>query len=215
MLVSLKNVSVEYEKPVKCFALNEISLEISKGEMVAIMGPSGSGKSTIINVIAGLTHITSGEFYFNGKMVKQNARQLNKHRLENIGLVVQNFSLLNDRTVYDNIRLGERGKSQFDKIKRIANEFGIDNKLKMYPYQLSGGECQRVAIARAIIKKPSLLLADEPTGALDSLTSDKIMDLFKMLNDNGSTVAIVTHDINVAKRCSRIIEVSDGKVVDL
>lgn len=213
MLISLKNISVEYKKPVKSVALNKLSLNITKGEMVAIMGASGCGKSTLINVIAGLTPFTNGEFYYNSKLLNQGVKQLNKHRLENIGLVVQNFALLNDRNVFDNIKLGARKKTSQAQIEKIATKVGIGNKLKMYPYQLSGGECQRVAIARAIIKAPPLLLADEPTGALDRNTSDKIMNLFEELNSNGQTILIVTHDYHIAERCNHIIELEDGKIL--
>ncbi len=214
MQICLKNISKQYERPIKCRALCDINLEIDKGELIAITGKSGCGKSTLLNILAGLTMKSSGEYFFNNILLNDNRKHMAQFRQKNIGIVVQNFALLNDRTVFDNIRLGlVKNKMDKNKFYSIAEDLGIEKKLNYFPFQLSGGECQRVAIARAIIKKPSIILADEPTGALDSQTSSEIMKLFKDINKEGKTIIIVTHDLEIAKQCDRIIEISDGKII--
>lgn len=213
MFIELRDISVHYKRPVNCYALNKLSLQVEKGEMIAIMGPSGCGKTTLINVLAGLTTITSGEYYYQNQLLSKDTSQLTKHRFENIGIVLQNFALLNDRNALDNIRIGCKNKQDLRHVDKITSEIGIKHRLKSYPYQLSGGECQKVAIARALISEPSIILADEPTGALDGNSSNEIMDLFEQIHVKNRTIIIVTHDKTVAERCTRIIQMKDGTIM--
>ncbi|MBR7008074.1 MAG: ABC transporter ATP-binding protein [Ruminococcus sp.] len=215
-MLELKNITKEYNTDSGSFkAVDNVSLTIEKGSMTALIGKSGSGKSTLLNIISGLTKPTSGEIVFCGKKLGLSQRAMSDFRYEHIGFVVQNFALVNQKTAFDNIALplkNSRSKKSAKKIEEISKRLGIYDKLSQYPYNMSGGECQRVAIARALINEPDIILADEPTGALDSKTSAEIMDLFKALNSHGRTVIIVTHDKDIASQCERIIEISDGRI---
>ncbi|MBO5575767.1 MAG: ABC transporter ATP-binding protein [Ruminococcus sp.] len=215
-MLELKNITKEYNTDSGSFkAVDNVSLTIEKGSMTALIGKSGSGKSTLLNIISGLTKPTSGEIVFCGKKLGLSQRAMSDFRYEHIGFVVQNFALVNQKTAFDNIALplkNSRSKKSAKKIEEISKRLGIYDKLSQYPYNMSGGECQRVAIARALINEPDIILADEPTGALDSKTSAEIMDLFKALNSHGRTVIIVTHDKDIASQCGRIIEISDGRI---
>ena len=187
--------------------------------MLAIMGKSGSGKSTLLNLLAGLDTPDSGEYIYNGEhMNTKNQNKMAKFRRTDVGFVVQHFALIDEYTVYQNIALPLRyrrlkGVSTKQRVKEIAERLEIGEKLRKYPSQLSGGQAQRVAIARAIAHKPSILLADEPTGALDEETGKSIMNLFKEINKEGTTVVVVTHDANVASYCQRTIRLHDGEIV--
>lgn len=215
-MLELKNITKEYNTDSGSFkAVDNVSLTIEKGSMTALIGKSGSGKSTLLNIISGLTKPTSGEIVFCGKKLGLSQRAMSDFRYEHIGFVVQNFALVNQKTAFDNIALplkNSHSKKSAKKIEEISKRLGIYDKLSQYPYNMSGGECQRVAIARALINEPDIILADEPTGALDSKTSAEIMDLFKALNSHGRTVIIVTHDKDIASQCGRIIEISDGRI---
>nr|MBQ4457184.1 ABC transporter ATP-binding protein [Clostridia bacterium] len=200
-------------------ALRPIDLDIKKGEMLAIMGKSGSGKSTLLNLLAGLDTPDSGEYIYNGEhMNTKNQNKMAKFRRTDVGFVVQHFALIDEYTVYQNIALPLRyrrlkGVSTKQRVKEIAERLEIGEKLRKYPSQLSGGQAQRVAIARAIAHKPSILLADEPTGALDEETGKSIMNLFREINKEGTTVVVVTHDANVASYCQRTIRLHDGNII--
>ncbi|MBO5037620.1 MAG: ABC transporter ATP-binding protein, partial [Clostridia bacterium] len=200
-------------------ALRPIDLEIKKGEMIAIMGKSGSGKSTLLNLLAGLDTPDSGEFIYNGSPINtKNQNKMAKFRRNDVGFVVQHFALIDEYSVQQNIGLPLRygklkGTSTKKRIKEIAERLEISEKLRKYPSQLSGGQAQRVAIARAIAHKPSILLADEPTGALDEETGKSIMNLFREINKEGTTVIVVTHDANVASFCQRTIRLHDGNII--
>lgn len=215
--IHLENITKVYgKKEGKVEALRGISMEIRQGEMVAIMGKSGSGKSTLLNIVAGLTMPTSGRYCFQGKeIMNMKQRELNQFRRENVGFIVQYFALIEDMDVYHNITLPLRhtkvsGREVKKRVIEVARKLGIEDKLKAFPEELSGGQKQRVAIARAIIKESKMILADEPTGALDSQTAEDIMKVFRSLNQEGKSVLIVTHDMGIAKQCDRIIEISDG-----
>ncbi len=211
MQIVLKNISKEYDYPIHCLALHDINIEVNEGESIAIMGKSGCGKSTLLNILAGLTKPSTGEYWYNGNVLVSDNISLSKFRRDNIGIVVQNFALLNNRTAYDNIALSVRAKNK-DTIKEVADKLGIREKLDYYPYQLSGGECQRVAIARAIINKPSIILADEPTGALDTATGQSVIDILKSLSTQGVTLIIATHDKNIGYQCNRVLKMKDGTI---
>ena len=201
-------------------ALYPLNLEIQKGEMLAIMGKSGSGKSTLLNLLGGLDVPDSGEYIYNGKeMNTKNQNKMAKFRRTDVGFVVQHFALIDDYTVQQNIMLPLRycrvkNAVAKKRVTEISERLEISEKLKKYPPQLSGGQAQRVAIARAIIHKPSILLADEPTGALDEETGKSIMKLFCEINKDGTTVIVVTHDLSVAAFCGRTIRLHDGNIIN-
>ena len=219
-IISLRGICKTYGKGDGLVtALRPIDLDIKKGEMLAIMGKSGSGKSTLLNLLAGLDTPDSGEYIYNGEhMNTKNQNKMAKFRRTDVGFVVQHFALIDEYTVYQNIALPLRyrrlkGVSTKQRVKEIAERLEIGEKLRKYPSQLSGGQAQRVAIARAIAHKPSILLADEPTGALDEETGKSIMNLFREINKEGTTVVVVTHDANVASYCQRTIRLHDGNII--
>ena len=219
-IITLKGICKTYGKGDGLVtALRPIDLEIKKGEMLAIMGKSGSGKSTLLNLLAGLDTPDSGEFVYNGSPINtKNQNKMAKFRRNDVGFVVQHFALIDEYSVQQNIGLPLRygklkGVSTKKRIKEISERLEISEKLRKYPSQLSGGQAQRVAIARAIAHKPSILLADEPTGALDEETGKSIMNLFKEINKEGTTVIVVTHDANVASFCQRTIRLHDGNII--
>ena len=199
--------------------MNEFNLSVNTGEMVAIMGKSGSGKSTVLNIISGIESADSGRYIFKGNdMSKVSGDKMTVFRRENIGFVLQHFALIENNSVFKNIALPLYLKHESKnvikgKVLELAKDLEIENKLDKKPKQLSGGEAQRVAIARAIINQPSLILADEPTGALDENTGLKIMQIFRKLHQKGHTFIIVTHDSSVAEMCDRTIKIKDGKNV--
>lgn len=219
-LFELNNVSKTYGKGDGIVhALNDVSFTAEKGESVAIMGKSGSGKSTLLNIIGGLDMPDNGEYIFDGKkLTVKNLTKMAKFRRYNVGFVVQHFALINEYSVYQNIalplRYSKRSGSVKDKIEEIAERLEIADKLRKTPVQLSGGQAQRVAIARALVHDPKMILADEPTGALDEATGKSIMELFTQINkENGTTLIVVTHDPGVAEYCGRTVVMKDGNIV--
>ncbi len=205
---------------VQVHALRGISLRISRGEFVSVMGPSGSGKSTFMNIIGCLDKPTSGSYFLDGREVSSLEKdELSDIRNKKIGFVFQNFNLLSRTTagenvelplIYNNTPAKKRNKLAMEALSKV----GLEGREKHYPSQLSGGQQQRVAIARAIINEPSLILADEPTGNLDTNTSMEIMEIFKSLNRQGKTIVMITHDNEIAQYAQRIILFRDGKVLD-
>ena len=200
--------------------LKSIDLTIEEGEFVAIMGTSGSGKSTLLSIIGGMDNVTEGTYMFEDKPVHTySQKKLDQFRKDNIGFVFQNFALMNYVNVYDNIAMPLwNRKTPKHKIKELVNEkaklLGIEHVLKQMPKQLSGGEQQRCAIARVLAMDSKLILADEPTGALDQKNTENIMDILKKVHESGKTIVMVTHDEQVASICSRIIRIQDGKVLE-
>ncbi len=204
---------------VETTALNKVDLEIKDGEMVAIMGPSGCGKSTLLNIIGLLDNPTEGEFYFNDQEVsKFSERNRTNLRKGNIGFVFQSFNLIDELTVYENVELpllylkvsaSERKK----KVEEVLERMKIIHRKKHFPQQLSGGQQQRVAISRAVVTKPKLILADEPTGNLDSANGEEVMNLLTELNKDGTTIVMVTHSPTDAEYAHRIIQLFDGHIV--
>jgi len=200
-------------------AIDNLSFDVSKGEFVAIMGASGSGKTTLLNCISTIDKVTSGHIFVAGKDVtKLKGNNLNKFRREELGFIFQDFNLLDTLTAYENISLAlsiqnVSAKEIDTRIKKVAKELDITNILNKYPYQMSGGQKQRVACARAIITDPKLLLADEPTGALDSKSSKMLLEKFDYLNKEIlATILMVTHDAFTASYATRVIFIKDGKI---
>lgn len=199
-------------------ALNNVSFEISKGEFVAIMGASGSGKTTLLNIIASLDKATAGDVILEGKSLKSiNDRELSAFRRKNLGFVFQDFNLLDTFSIKDNILLplvlsGEKVDEMERKLMPLAKRLGLDTLLNKFPYEVSGGEKQRTAMARAVITEPKLILADEPTGALDSKASARVLKLFEELNANGQTIMMVTHSSMAASHASRVLFIKDGEL---
>lgn len=200
-------------------AIDNISFNVNKGEFVGIMGPSGSGKTTLLNCISTIDNVTTGRIIINGhNITKLKSKNLEKFRRDELGFIFQDFNLLDTLTAYENIALSltiqGRKSSEIDGlIKNIASNLGIEKILNKYPYQMSGGQKQRVASARAIVTNPSLILADEPTGALDSKSSRLLLDSFEKLNDDlKATILMVTHDAFTASYAHRILFIKDGRI---
>ena len=219
-ILKVKNVEKYYgSKSSLTKAINDISFEVGKGEFVAIMGASGSGKTTLLNLISTIDKVTAGEIYVDGENItKLKGNKLNKFRRDKLGFIFQDFNLLDTLTGYENISLSlaiqnVSHNEQKKRIYDIASKLGITKILDKYPYQMSGGEKQRIASARAIITNPSLILADEPTGALDSKSSKGLLSSFEYLNKElNSTILMVTHDAFTASYATRVIFIKDGKI---
>lgn len=221
-MIQLEQVCKTYAKgkPNAVQALKDVSLHISAGELVAIIGKSGSGKTTLLNIIGCIDSFEQGKYLLNGRNIsKKREAALSKIRNREIGIVVQDFALIQSDTALENVMLpfyfDQSVTLKAAKTKALAalQSVGMEDLAKKAVNQLSGGQKQRVAIARAIVHAPSVILADEPTGALDTKTAGEIMDVFKQLHEQGKTVIIVTHDMGVAHQCDRIIEISDGTIV--
>ncbi|WP_124100004.1 ABC transporter ATP-binding protein [Ruminococcus sp. Marseille-P6503] len=221
-MIKLENITKIYNQGSRAAvnALNGIDLEVSDGELLSVIGRSGSGKSTLLNIIGCIDTPTEGRYFLDGEEIsKLSSSKVSRILNRKIGFVLQDFGLMLDRTVYQNLSYplifnSSLKQSEFrQRIMKALELAGLPLHGNPKCGELSGGQKQRVAIARAIINEPSVILADEPTGALDSKTSEEIMKLFKTLNDEGRTVIIVTHDRNVAAQCNKIIEISDGRII--
>ena len=205
---------------VETIALNGVNIEVEDGEFIAIMGPSGCGKSTLLNILGLLDSPTEGKYWLNNEEVGHlKERERTAYRKGRIGFVFQNFNLIDERTVEDNVDLQLKylgvGKAERkERVLEILRKVKLSHRAKHYPHQLSGGQQQRVAIARAVVGKPSIILADEPTGNLDSKNGMEVMQLLSELNEEGTTIVMVTHSKHDATYASRIINLFDGQVVD-
>lgn len=213
------NKTYNYKKSNAFQALKGIDLTVEDGEMLAIIGRSGAGKSTLMHIIGCIDGFESGEYNLNGNSVTgMRDSQLAKMRNQEIGIVMQDFALIEEDTVLNNVMAPLYFSDKaFRTMKTLAMDSikntGIEELAGKKVKKLSGGQKQRVAIARAMVTEPSILLADEPTGALDTVTTEEIMNLFLKLNEKGTTVIIITHDMDIASKCKRIVEISDGKIV--
>lgn len=220
-VIKLINIEKSYNagKLNEFHVLKGISAEIKDGELVAIVGKSGAGKSTLLHIIACIDNYDSGEYYIDDLLIKNmSEKKLANIRNEKIGIVMQDFSLVEDFTVLENVIIPldfakKKSKNTKEQALKALKQVKMEGYAKKRVKNLSGGEKQRVAIARAIINNPDLILADEPTGSLDSANTEAIMDLFFSLNKQGKTIIIVTHDKELAEKCHRIIEISDGRII--
>jgi len=220
-LIHLDGVSkVFYTEEVETHALNNVHLQVMPGEYVAIAGPSGGGKTTLLSILGLLDSPTSGTYLLNGKPVSGlTATERARIRNREIGFIFQAFNLIGDLTVYENVELpltyrGMPSKERKDRVQEALERVGMSHRMKHYPSQLSGGQQQRVAVARAVVGKPSILLADEPTGNLDSRNSESVMELLEELHKEGATICMVTHDPRFARYAERSIHLFDGRVVE-
>ncbi|WP_125714308.1 ABC transporter ATP-binding protein [Companilactobacillus kedongensis] len=214
-MLKVNDIGKKYGKFV---ALENIDLEVADGEFLAIMGPSGSGKSTLINILGLLDQNYTGEYLLKEKSYKDaNDNYLSKIRGDQLGFVFQNFKLLTTYSVYENIEIPliyskQKQTNKRELVESVIKQVGLEGKEKNLPSELSGGQQQRVAIARAIVNRPNLIIADEPTGALDSKTSKEIMNIFTDLNESGTTIIMVTHDSEVADYAMRTVFIRDGRL---
>lgn len=219
-MIQLQNLEKIYGQTEdnRVVALDNINLDIRSGDFVAVMGESGSGKTTLLNILGAMDDCSSGSYVFNEKHVeKMNRNEKADFRRDNIGFVFQNFALLNNYSVYENVNMPMllkklSKKERKERVIQAIEKVGIADLRKKSPTQLSGGQQQRCAIARAIVMGNNLILADEPTGALDSKTSEDIMKVFQMLNEEGKTIIMVTHDSNIAGYAHSIIRIKDGRI---
>ena len=221
MMLELKNIYKNYTQgKMDVPVLKDISLSVDEGEYVAIMGPSGSGKTTLMNIIGCLDNPTSGEYILEGKDISQSSdNKLSDVRLHSIGFVFQSFYLLSRQSALENVALpllyaGVRRKERLEIARQALERVGLGDRVNFKPTQLSGGQCQRVAIARAIVNNPKVLLADEPTGALDTKSGEQIMEIFQKLNEEGVTIVMITHEPEIAAHAKRVLHIRDGMLLE-
>lgn len=220
-MIKLSNVAKTYQNGgIEVPVLHDINITIEEGELLAIMGPSGSGKSTLMNILGFLDRATEGSYHLNGENVAASSdTELAKLRNRNVGFVFQQFQLLPRLTALANVELpltyaGLKKSERLERARRALEDVGLGDRLDHRPTQLSGGQKQRVAIARAMVNDPKILLADEPTGALDTRSGQQIMDIFTRLNKEGGTVVLVTHEPEIADYARRIITIRDGEILE-
>ena len=219
-MIKIEHLSKVFRtEEVETTALNDVSLHVKQGEFVAIMGPSGCGKSTLLNIIGLLDNPTSGNYYFNGQEVGHlKEKQRTQVRKGNIGFVFQSFNLIDELNVYENVELPliylkKKASEKKELVTSILDRMNISHRVKHFPQQLSGGQQQRVAIARAVVAGPKLILADEPTGNLDSKNGAEVMNLLTELNQEGTTIVMVTHSQHDATYAHRVVHLFDGQIV--
>lgn len=220
-MITLNNVSKVYRtQTVETLALNEINMQVEKGEFLSIMGPSGCGKSTLLNIMGLLDEPSRGDVSLDGESINTyNTRSLARFRNEHLGFIFQSFHLINDLSVVDNVELPliyrkMSASERRDLAEEALTKVGLQNRMKHFPRQLSGGQKQRVAIARAIVGRPNIILADEPTGNLDSVMGNEIMDILLSLNEqDDTTIVMVTHDESMARKTHRLVRLFDGSKV--
>lgn len=221
MILKLEHIYKDYiQGKMTVPVLKDVCLNVEKGEYVAVMGPSGSGKSTLMNIVGCLDRPTSGTYELSGQNVLElNDKKMADVRLHSIGFVFQNFQLLPRMSALDNVALpllyaGVRKRVRRERAREALIRVGLEDRVSFKPTQLSGGQKQRVAIARAMVNKPDILLADEPTGALDSKSSKQVMELFQKLNEEGVTIIMITHDSTIAGYAKRVVDIFDGELTE-
>lgn len=219
-MIHLHNITKIYRSnSVENHALSNVSLEVNEGEFVSIMGPSGCGKTTLLNIIGLLDGYDQGLYVFDNTDIKTlSERNKVKLRKSNVGFVFQNFNLLDELTVFENIELplvylGVKSSERKERVNRVLDQISLGHRMDYFPHQLSGGQQQKVAIGRAIVSRPRILLADEPTGNLDTAQGNEIMEILSSLNEGGTTLIMVTHSMNDASYSSRVVKLMDGQVV--
>lgn len=218
LVIKMRNIGKVYKMGKNEYkALFDINLDIKKGEFVSIVGPSGAGKSTLMNIIGCLDNATSGEYFLDEINTSCNDNKLAEIRNKKIGFIFQNYNLLSKLSVLENVELpliyqGLKSSEIRKKSMEALEKVGLTSHIKHKPAELSGGQKQRVAIARALVTNPEIILADEPTGALDSKTGKEVMEMIKELNKEGNTIILITHDRDIAKQAKRIVTVMDGKI---
>ena len=219
MILELKDICKDYiQGKMVIPVLKHIDFQMEKGEYVAIMGPSGSGKTTLMNIVGCLDQATSGQLFLDGQDIsKCTENEMSDLRLKKIGFVFQNFQLLSRQTALENVELpltyaGVAKKERRERALQALTRVGLEDRVNFQPNQLSGGQKQRVAIARALVNRPKILLADEPTGALDSTSGEQVMELFQKLNDEGVSVLMITHDPEIAAHAKRVVMIRDGEL---
>ena len=220
-MIQLNNIRKVYAtKDMETVALRDINLTIETGEFVAVMGPSGCGKSTLMNILGMIDSVTEGQYVFDGEDISDfSEKKLVQMRKANLGFIFQSFNLIDELTVEDNVALPLRylkvpKSTRESRVREALELVGLNNRARHKPSQLSGGQQQRVAVARAVIADPKLILADEPTGNLDSQNGDDVMELLRLLNEQGSTILMVTHSEKDASKAHRIIRMLDGQIQD-
>lgn len=218
-ILRMEKITKAYELGEEEFlALRGVDLVVDRGEFLAVLGPSGSGKSTLMNIIGCLDVPTSGEYYLSGKLIAdESEKELARIRSKEIGFIFQSFQLLQRQTAYENVELpliyaNMPEHKRKERVEEMLEKVGLADKMYNLPNQLSGGQQQRVAIARAIATNPTILLADEPTGALDQKTGRQVMELFHELNNEGRTIIMITHDAKIASHAGRIVRILDGNI---
>jgi putative ABC transport system ATP-binding protein len=213
-------VKIYTTEEIETTALNSVNIEVKEGEFVSVTGPSGCGKSTLLNVLGLLDNPNEGKYYFmDNEVSRYSERKRTDLRKANIGFVFQSFNLIDELTVFENVELpllyiGITSAERKQRVKEVLEQTGIDHRINHFPQQLSGGQQQRVAVARAVVARPKIILADEPTGNLDSKHGEEVMDLLTDLHQAGTTIVIVTHSPDYAKRADRSIHLLDGNVVE-
>ena len=219
MILELKDICKDYlQGKMVIPVLKHIDFQMEQGEYVAIMGPSGSGKTTLMNIVGCLDQATSGQFFLDGQDIsKCTENEMSDLRLKKSGFVFQNFQLLSRQTALENVELpltyaGVAKKERRERALQALTRVGLEDRVNFQPNQLSGGQKQRVAIARALVNRPKILLADEPTGALDSTSGEQVMELFQKLNDEGVSVLMITHDPEIAAHAKRVVMIRDGEL---
>lgn len=214
-MIKIENLCKSYgQGQAKIEVLKNIDLDIEKGKIICILGPSGSGKSTLLNIIGGIESIDSGEVHVLGEdLAKMSKKALENYRREKLGFVFQFYNLISDLNVFENIEVGKYlAKNPLD-INKLVEDLGIKDQVNKFPNEISGGQAQRTSIARALIKRPEILICDEPTGALDYESAKEVLDLLEKMNqDYGSTILIASHNIQISKMCDYILNLHDGKV---
>lgn len=220
-MLKMQNITKVYRtESVETYALREFNLEVKEGEFIAVTGPSGSGKTTFLNIAGLLENYDQGIYLLDGVDVTGlRDNELSHLRNEKIGFIFQSFNLIPELNLYDNVELplrylGWSKKARDERVKQCLNRVGLEGRINHYPSQLSGGQQQRVAIARALAGRPRFLLADEPTGNLDSYMAEAVMELLQSVNYNGTTIIMVTHDLELAKKAQRTIQIKDGCVTE-